>query len=376
MPVRRSHQKSHHGCSTCKRRKIKCDESRPECKACLKKQLICGFLEDHALTGPYMHYLGDQPSSSNRQISVNSDPLPLLELELLHQWHTSTAPALSRDQEVSRVMKDIIPREGFAHPFLIYGLLSIAALHRIRLDGVKNALVFAEASIEYKQQALSLYTPLLNNITRSNCNALFAFSCLLSILCFASQTSDVTRTVKEVADVVEIFRLVRGVAVVVEKARQWIESSEVSVLLFSSHFDGHDLNSSRRQGSSDVEGQLRQLLSSCHETCKDSSSMLVYTSSIQYLIYSYSAYSTTSDNTVGLAWPVLVDPRFFDFLLEKEQLSLVILAHYGAIMALCNDTWWMDGWGQLVIRLTSDLLHPTWLCKIEWPLQVLHGKEC
>jgi hypothetical protein len=73
--------------------------------------------------------------------------------------------------------------------------------------------------------------------------------------------------------------------------------------------------------------------------------------------------------------PVLVNPRFFDFLLEREQLSLVILAHYGAIMALCNDTWWMDGWGQLMIRLTADLLHPTWLCKIEWPLQVLHERN-
>lgn len=84
--------------------------------------------------------------------------------------------------------------------------------------------------------------------------------------------------------------------------------------------------------------------------------MLVYFI-YQYIIYSYSAYLTTSDHTIGLAWPVLVDPRFFDPLLEREQLSLVILAHYGAIMTLCEDTWWMDGWAQLVIRVASDLLH-------------------
>jgi hypothetical protein len=73
---------------------------------------------------------------------------------------------------------------------------------------------------------------------------------------------------------------------------------------------------------------------------------------------SYTAYSTESDNTLGLAWPVMIDASLLELLLERDQLSLVIFAHYGAIMALLDDVWWLEGWGRLVVRLTADLLQP------------------
>ena len=87
------------------------------------------------------------------------------------------------------------------------------------------------------------------------------------------------------------------------------------------------------------------------------------------------AHSIAADNTIGLAWPVLVDSRYIDLLLPKDQLALVILAHYGAVMTLLDDTWWLDRWGRLLIKLASTALHPSWLCKIEWPLQIIEEKE-
>lgn len=40
---RKAHKKSHHGCSNCKRRKIKCTESRPVCDGCTKQNLQCVY---------------------------------------------------------------------------------------------------------------------------------------------------------------------------------------------------------------------------------------------------------------------------------------------------------------------------------------------
>ena len=375
MPFRRSHQKSHHGCSACKQRRIKCSEERPECSTCLKRKLRCSFLDDHVPTASHSYDLVHRPESYTQQSLVNSDPLPLLELELLHHWHTSAAYAVSQDEQVNRVMRDVIPREGLSHPFLMHGLLAISALHLIQPGNDKDSLVYAKASIQYKQQALSLYAPHLNNITRSNCNALFAFSCLLSIICSASETLDITRTAKGIEDIVGIFRLTRGVAVIVAEARQWIESSEVAILMRPGHFERQRFNSHSNGPPSDVESHLRHLLDLCNDTCKGSISMDTYTSSIQYLIDSYMAHSIAADNTIGLAWPVLVDSRYIDLLLPKDQLSLVILAHYGAVMTLLDDTWWLDRWGRLLIKLASTALHPSWLCKIEWPLQIIEEKE-
>lgn len=252
-------------------------------------------------------------------------------------------------------MLETIPREGFTHIFLMHGILAIAALHRAQLDGWESAPALIEAAIQHKQKALSLYTPLLSHITKSNCNALFAFSCLLTILAFASQVSDVTRTVKDIADFVDIFRLVRGVAVIVDQEREWIQDSEMRILLRQGHFAScSDCSTKTQENFSEVGFQLQSVLKYCQETFRDSNFMSVYRSSIEVLVSGYTAYTESSDNTVILAWPVLVDSQFFELLLRKDQLALTIFAQYGAVMTLLDDIWWLRGWGKLVVGFTSD----------------------
>lgn len=368
MPPRRFHQKSHHGCSACKRRKIKCDEARPQCGPCLKKQLACSLLGGYNPVLPPPS-AAPPPNFPQGQLATNNYTLPILELELLDQWHTVTAQELSESQEVQRVMREVIPKEGFTHTFLMHGLLAIAALHRVQLDGKKSAYGLQQAAVLHKQKALSMYTPLLSNITKANCNALFAFSCLLSILSFSSQISEITRTVKDIADIVDILQLVRGVALIVEESREWIEGSEMSILLRSGHFTNPDFTSTRFP--SEAEIHLRDLLDECQERCEDCNLVTIYLSTIRLLISSYVAYSTTFDNTRIMSWPVEVDTRFFSLLLQNDQAALVIFAHYGAVVELLGDIWWLRGWGKLVIRLTSDMLAPAQLSAIAWPLQMI-----
>lgn len=43
---RRYHQKSRKGCSTCKRRRVKCDEGKPLCMKCQHMNLVCGYTID------------------------------------------------------------------------------------------------------------------------------------------------------------------------------------------------------------------------------------------------------------------------------------------------------------------------------------------
>lgn len=326
--------------------------------------------------------LSPQPSSSGGSqtqllsIATNDHALPLLELQLLHQWYTHTAQEISDNQDVQRVMRETVPRQGFTHTFLMHGLLAIAALHRIQLDGQTGTIAFQEAAIQHKQKALSLYAPLLSNITKYNCNALFAFSCLLSILSFASQIQSETRTVKDIADVVDLLRLVRGVAVIVAVAREWIESSELNILLQTGKSNiQHPFAASRRKDPSEQEVQLQLLIKHCHSTCKDSTSMPIFLESINILLSGYITYSTTFDITLILAWPTQIDSKLLELLLQRDQLALVIFAHYGAVMLLLHDIWWLKGWGKLVISLTSDLLSPSELSHIAWPLRMASEKK-
>ncbi|CAN3358257.1 hypothetical protein DICA3_F36818 [Diutina catenulata] len=42
---RRQHKNSKLGCSTCKKRRVKCDENFPECNNCIKRGVRCGYLD-------------------------------------------------------------------------------------------------------------------------------------------------------------------------------------------------------------------------------------------------------------------------------------------------------------------------------------------
>lgn len=43
---RKFHSKSRMGCLTCKKRRVKCDETRPSCQNCVRMKLVCGYITD------------------------------------------------------------------------------------------------------------------------------------------------------------------------------------------------------------------------------------------------------------------------------------------------------------------------------------------
>ena len=49
---RKYHSKSRKGCSTCKKRRVKCDELKPSCGNCARMKLTCGYLQDESPEEP------------------------------------------------------------------------------------------------------------------------------------------------------------------------------------------------------------------------------------------------------------------------------------------------------------------------------------
>lgn len=87
---RKGHTKSRRGCFNCKKRKIKCQENRPECDHCIKAGVRCEY-----------------PTSTikiARESDESQSPVPMVNM--------SGAPLVS-----SFTMEDL----RFFHHFLIYG---------------------------------------------------------------------------------------------------------------------------------------------------------------------------------------------------------------------------------------------------------------
>ncbi|KAG7663619.1 UPC2 [[Candida] subhashii] len=76
---RKYHQKSRNGCSTCKKRRVKCDETRPICNKCKNLNLDCGYLHQdpndsaHIQENPKSEIKhSDEPKVKKRKVSSSS----------------------------------------------------------------------------------------------------------------------------------------------------------------------------------------------------------------------------------------------------------------------------------------------------------------
>ncbi|PVH72303.1 hypothetical protein DL98DRAFT_74695 [Cadophora sp. DSE1049] len=117
--TRRPHRKTKTGCLTCKKRKIKCDESRPECDNCIKHTLGCEYAPSNV---PVL-------AAGITLYSGGAHNLNLVDLEFLHNYCTSTALTLHRDPPTIRLWSITVPQFGFAHDYVMHGILALSALH-------------------------------------------------------------------------------------------------------------------------------------------------------------------------------------------------------------------------------------------------------
>ncbi|PVH14494.1 uncharacterized protein CXQ87_002635 [Candidozyma duobushaemuli] len=134
---RKFHSKSRMGCSTCKRRRVKCDETRPSCKNCVRMKLVCGYTEssDH-----------DHQEPPTKKVSIKKEERHSV---------SSTATSSTNDQtfsspETQQATPDKTPPPNFPNAIngvpalaataLGAGLLNAGNLNNINLSHLVNNL--------------------------------------------------------------------------------------------------------------------------------------------------------------------------------------------------------------------------------------------
>ena len=165
MPKRKGYHKARGGCSTCKQRKVRCSLERPVCQNCSNLSRLCIY---------------PNPTPENTKQSTSDRILPptaFQEVELMHYYTAYTSVTLTEDPILRTLWREAVQKHAFQHPFLLHGLLAIAAQHRLRhAKNAVNSTDLIRAADVYQQDALTSYIRLLNEITGDNCRALFAFS--------------------------------------------------------------------------------------------------------------------------------------------------------------------------------------------------------
>ncbi|KAH8815619.1 hypothetical protein F5884DRAFT_772945 [Xylogone sp. PMI_703] len=172
---RRRHEKSRQGCMACRRRRVKCDETRPECRNCIKRKEPCSLLQIPLPAG--QRKLGPPKALSlNMYMSDDISPcINMLHMKMLHHFNTVTAHTLVFD---THLWQNEVMQLAFQYEFLMQAILLISATHLAYLNPLHS--IYQRVSMVHLSKTLSLFRmELSRSITIQNADALIATSVLL-----------------------------------------------------------------------------------------------------------------------------------------------------------------------------------------------------
>lgn len=290
------------------------------------------------------------------------------ELELMYFYAAHTYAVMSRDPVRTQLWKDVVPKHAFQHPFLLHGLLSIAAQHRLHFD--KDAMKSADlvqTAEKYQQEALASYIGLLNNITEDNCHALFAFSQIIVAIQLSRLSLDTYSDTRHPHGIIicmtEILELLKGALIIAIEAIDWLRAGDLEPMLGPKP-DTPPSTPLPPKGSPSMKAlaSLSDYIASQPADSPEGSARIETLLSTIRLIHSgflESPESRTMFNTIS-GIPVFFDPSYLRLLKMKDEAALVVLAYYGILLHRVSGMCFVHGTGVKIVAAVAAVVGEEW----------------
>lgn len=304
-----------------------------------------------------------------------------LEIGLMHHYTAFTSLTMSHSPALISVWRDVVPQLALDHEFLLHGLFALAAQHRLsHLSTPADNLL--DASIHYHEKSLSRYIALVTDISKDNCEALFAFSQIITGT-FYSRLSiglyeDGASPQDFVASVANIFELLKGTLVVAQQATSWLRQGQLAAMMSNypetkpGQFDETSIAPQQFEmeqfGCTAALKRLSQSLgreAAATDTIMRARVLIPTIQLVHALLIGQPDTSERQNKIVGL--PVWFDRGYAQLLREGDNAALVVLAFYGVALHELNQGWMFREVGSGLIHAVSKIVQPEWLDYLEWP---------
>ena len=322
----------------------------------------------------------DQPEKSKPHETLGA-PEPraepargLLELELMHQWTTTTYKSFCGDMEAEyHTWQMIIPREGLQHPFLLDGLLAMASLEIAALQERPNHVDYTRMALEYHDSALKSFRQELENMTADKSQASLAFSMLTMVLSLAIPHFTKSRDEPQsmVKNIIEHFELLQGVGLIVLQYGDALR--DAPILRNIPSFD--DMQGDPPEASvKSAIGTLNALNEARHNNPFRNQSPASKLQSIRYhaacrkaifhLEELFGKCTKPVHRGLALAWLNLAGRGFVAAVEKADSIALLLLMHWGVLMDRCKDGTWYVLFGVTSPCLVAKSCHPSFFTHI------------
>ncbi|PUU82152.1 hypothetical protein B9Z19DRAFT_1075649 [Tuber borchii] len=430
MPPKRMHTKSRNGCMTCRRRRVKCDEIRPICSNCTRRELDCVYaaycppgrpgisnpplsprlrtlplplpLQESrtpASTKPRRSSTTNNPSAATlaalaKQFDAlilearakSPSPLPRISLSkgdldnlsLLHHFTIRTYNTLTNDGTREDIFRVMYPRIAFQNELTMYSLLAVTALHRSKTAGA--SLVASRYQIiaaSYFDRALSSLRIAILDSSR-NATALFAASTLIAIYGLGCHT-----TGSEPNHIPRVFTwipLVKGIKTIIKQWWAPVKQGPLARLTEQGALELIEVDN----GPLPLPASLFNLALETPPTSNtpyngdeivDAVSASIYKHVLGELRTSWTNFWATGHRTaICIQWLVLAPDEYVIYLMEGRPRALVIFCYFLCMIKKLDGLWWIKGSAEETFIQIEGKLNTRWKEQwLKWPKSIIMG---
>ncbi|KAF2442907.1 hypothetical protein P171DRAFT_433280 [Karstenula rhodostoma CBS 690.94] len=428
---------SKQGCTQCRKRRIKCDEGRPDCKNCVRRRSECSFRKYDPVP---KSFLARSPRSnrplSSPEGSIASIPsptfldyLPQDELiihfpealrprfrHLLQHFVEETSFTITHNDTARAAWCAAVPQLTAKHVFVLQGTVAISALHMSKHAETENEKKhFRDIATYQMSMGLIKYRQAIADVTEANAESLLAFSItttawvlyttaddfktLLHPLKEMGQGLNRDHTVKAlVTTTSKILRTLRGVLVIlvpcwhlivsgvfkdVAKRDWWPYAVPATPNAIEDDKRLMNLESIWMKPGRPYEyyfDALRQALKTLREDFARVSQLTITDNAPK------NRYGKLVDWTSVISWPIQLPVAFVELMEARNPEAWVILAHYAILPAKVEFVFWIKDFAPNLVSAAALVLGEQMRSSIEWPakavgvdldqLYSIHRSEC
>ncbi|KAK3303031.1 uncharacterized protein B0T15DRAFT_261738 [Chaetomium strumarium] len=415
---RRTHKKSRTGCSTCKARKIKCDERRPACLNCISHGVECPFLRGRsaAATNPRTSSTANSHSSASpanppspyagavSEAEGGGEQLPLLELELLHNFTTKTYSTLTADASLWEFWRDDVVQLGLTCDYIMRAVLAVSALH-LAYHRPDRRNFYTESGILLHQKAARSAMRVMaaeHEIDKDTAASLFIFSMLTIFFALASprrsnpdgtffigsssSSSLSSSSNSELGRFPDWAFLVSGGKSIMDVlGERGLDTVAAPFLHYGrARWHAHRAKLHEHSSNEPLLAPLRARIFATTTTgggrraagADEESTELLHTyahalDELELALVVSRDPATPRDVLDAMVWLWEVSDSLVPLLrgTEPRQEAVAIFAHFCVLLKQHEAHWWLQGWGEHVMVRALEVLdeeHKGW---IEWPMR-------
>jgi hypothetical protein len=253
------------------------------------------------------------------------------ELRLMHVWSTRTC--FSFPSEHAPFLRDRVGKQALDCDFLMGALLAPTSLHlAAETNDISSTRELVTAALEHQNRAIAGLKQNLQDLSPGNCDDVFLTTVLMMVCAFVQSILPLERygPAKSAADVmVDAFKFLEGAQLVGISCFAWLFQGR-ALELFGNKTDETKEKRTKLDISAPIHG-LRRL----NRNDSPQASQIVLDDAISKLEKGFNG------EIEEVAWLLSAGPEYIKLLREGDIVAMVVLMHYGVLLARRDDIWWL-----------------------------------